>query len=200
MEKSPTQLKIKRLWVWGVRESLRIQGFIEFNPILLIFLYATIFGFFTGLGTKIFTQGIAQPVIAGMLAFFLNGIALGWAFLSAKDPWEAQEKIHALNIQITSAIAWQNTLKENKRLQQEKLRREKEEQWLEEERLRRALAQEQKALVEEQKRQAQEQEALQRAILKERFSNQSDHGHACWYCSQTLLPGWIQCVFCKMIS
>lgn len=197
----PTSMKLNRIRLWCNREALRIQGSWELHPVLLTFLYTSTFGFLCGLGTFIFTHSLNQALVAGVLAFFLNGFVFGRACYCAVDPWEVQEKIAILDGKIASALAIKKQVEKEKRLRQEMLQKEQEEQRLEEERRQGAMILAQKAREEAQQKQAQE-DAHHEAMQRETRGRQRrrSHGNACWYCRQPLLHGWLQCVFCRMVS
>lgn len=198
---NPTSLKVKRFWLWSAREALRIKESWELAPVPFFLLFAMTFGFLAGIGSFILTHELTSAIIAGCLAFFLNGFVLGKACFSAKDPWEIQDKIFLLDQEITKTLEILQTIKEEELLRQGILQREKEEQRLEAERQEKALKRQQKIQEEEQKQQALE-EAHQLAVHRENQSRQwrRNHGNTCWYCRQPLLPGWIQCVICRMLS
>jgi hypothetical protein len=202
-----TPLKIKRFGLWAAREALRIQTSWELHAVLLTFLFAMTFGFVAGLFTFILTHELTLTTGAGFLAFFLNGFALGRACFSAKDPWEIQGKMLILDREIAKALELQKIFEKEEHFRKEMLRREREELRLAEEQRLQTLALERKALEEEQQRQAQEiaQQLVQKNEIRYSVTaaarhRSHRHGTACWYCRQPLLSGWIQCVFCKMLS
>ena len=195
---NPTPLKIKRFGLWAVREALRIQTSWELHAVLLTFLFAMTFGFVAGLFTFILTHELTLTTGAGFLAFFLNGFALGRACFSAKDPWEIQGKMLILDREIAKALELQKIFENEEHFRKEMLRREREELRLAEEQRLQTLALERKALEEEQ--QLVQKNEIRYSVTAAARHRGLTHGTACWYCRQPLLSGWIQCIFCKMLS
>lgn len=199
-------LRIKRILLYASRESLRFVNSWQMDPMVICLLFAAIFGTLGTLMTFIVCKKISYAILAGIFSVLANGFVMGSACMKKRVPLEIQQELFNNDQVIKGILIQRKNDREERRLYLETLRKEKDAEKLriEQNKIEVAKQNEKEALI---KKQNQADETRKReAILalssanKPKYSNPDYGSKSCWHCSQKLFPGWIQCVFCKMIA
>lgn len=195
--------RIKRIILFAIRGFLRFVHSWEIDPWIVCVLFAIIFGSFGALATFLVFKKINYTIVAGILSLIGNGLVMSSTCLGKKKIIEIHNEINATDAEIKIILYQRKITLEEKQKHLKNQRSEEENSNLKQNKIfiTERNQKEELSRTNNEVKEAQKNHSTSENLtpFKTKDLNTNSKFKICWYCNQRTFPGWIQCVYCRVI-